>query len=233
MIYQIYQSSPGHARLCEKDFERILRDYLEWLNKAYGKARLYGLESLQTSGSQKKRSLSEVFIPLSLQRFAPPKRAEVEEHARNFKGDMFAEQRAFLALVDQKREGGKSIRTDALLTLGERMAVIGSAGSGKSTLLAYFAAMFAEHELSGSNLRFNYQRNAKPLCRWSFLCAIAESIYDCVRDRQPPPWSTCAQGPLRALCYGISRNAVRRFAWQTNRLPRNFLTDCFWEAVVW
>ena len=163
VIYQIYQSSPGHAQLGEKDFERILRDYLEWVNKAYGKARLYGLESLQTSGSQKKRSLSEVFIPLSLQRFAPPNRAEVEEHARNFKGDLFAEQRAFLALVDQKREGGEAIPTDALLTLGERLAVIGGAGSGKSTLLAYFAAMLAEHELSGASLPIQLPMGRKAL----------------------------------------------------------------------
>jgi len=160
-IFQLYQSPPGKPRLDEKGFERILRDYLEWVRKAYGKARLYGLESIQTSGSQKKRELSEVFIPLSLQRFAPPSRAEVEEHAQNFKGDLFAEQRAFLALVDQKREGGESIPTDSLLTVGKRMAVIGSAGSGKSTLLAYLAAMFAEHELSGAPLPFQIPEKQK------------------------------------------------------------------------
>jgi hypothetical protein len=105
VIYQIYQSSPGQVRLGEKDFERILRDYLEWVNKAYGKARLYGSESLQTSGSQKKRSLSEVFTPLfSLQRFVSPNRAEVEEYARNFKGDIVVRHKAHLLTIETARQ---------------------------------------------------------------------------------------------------------------------------------
>lgn len=162
-IFQVYQSASGKPRLDEAGFERILRNYLEWLHKAYGKARLYGLESIQTSGSQKKRELSEVFVPLSLQRFSPPSRAEVEEHAENFKGDLYAEQRAFLSLVDRRREDGEAIPTKSLLTHGNRLAVIGGAGSGKSTLLAYLAAMFAEHELTGSSLPFQLPEGRKTL----------------------------------------------------------------------
>jgi len=162
-IFQIYQSASGKPRLDEAGFERILRNYLEWLRKAYGKARLYGLESIQTSGSQKKRELSEVFVPLSLRRFSPPSRAEVEEFAENFKGDLYAEQRAFLSLVEQKREDGEAILTESLLTHGNRLAIIGGAGSGKSTLLAYLAAMFAEHELSGITLPFKLPERRKTL----------------------------------------------------------------------
>lgn len=163
VIFQVYQSASGTPRLDEAGFERILRNYLEWLRKAYGKARLYGLESIQTSGSQKKRELSEVFVPLSLQRFSPPSRAEVEEHAENFKGDLYAEQRAFLSLVEQKREGGETIPTESLLTHGSRLAVIGGAGSGKSTLLAYLAAMFAERELTGASLPFQLPEERETL----------------------------------------------------------------------
>lgn len=162
-IFHIYQSASGTPRLDEAGFERILRNYLEWLRKAHGKARLYGLESIQTSGSQKKRELSEVFVPLSLQRFSPPSRAEVEEHAENFKGDLYAEQRAFLSLVEWKRENGEAIPTESLLTHSSRLAVVGGAGSGKSTLLAYLAAMFAEHELTGASLPFQLPEGRKTL----------------------------------------------------------------------
>lgn len=162
-IFHIYQSASGMPRLHEASFERILSNYLEWLRKAYGKARLYGLESIQTGGSQKKRELSEVFVPLSLQRFSPPSRAEVEKHAENFKGDLYAEQRAFLSLVDRRREDGEAIPTESLLIHGNRLAVIGGAGSGKSTLLAYLAAMFAEHELTGKTLPIQLPKERKTL----------------------------------------------------------------------
>jgi formylglycine-generating enzyme required for sulfatase activity len=163
-LYQLYLTpQTKKPRLDEETFERILHNYLDWVRKAYGKARLYGLESIATSGSQKKRELTEIFIPLKLQRFSPPRRAEIEKHARNFEGDHFAEQKAFLALVEEQRKNGDSVATDKLFMLGTKLAVIGGAGSGKSTLLAYLAASLAEHELSSESLPFTLPKSRKTL----------------------------------------------------------------------
>jgi len=43
-ILYICQAPPGRPALSEKDFRRILGEYLRWVCNAYSKARLYGLE---------------------------------------------------------------------------------------------------------------------------------------------------------------------------------------------
>ena len=163
-LYQLYFNAQAKKpRLDEETFGRVLHEYFDWVRKAYGKARLYGLESIATTGSQKKRDLAEIFIPLKLQRFSPPRRAEIEKHASNFDGDEFAEQKAFLVLVEEQRKNGNAVATDQLLTLGSRLAVIGGAGSGKSTLLAYLAASLAAHELTEAALPFSLPKERKTL----------------------------------------------------------------------
>jgi len=71
LYYRVYQSSTGPQALDQLSFERTLRDYLDWVQKAYSKARLYGLESSRTSGGPAIRQLLDVFVPLSLRRFRP------------------------------------------------------------------------------------------------------------------------------------------------------------------
>ncbi len=154
VIYTVYQSAPGKPRLDEEHFNRMLDDYLAWVQKAYGKARLYGLESLQTVGEKPKRRLADVFVPLALQRFTPPKRAEIEKMAQELGADPLARQKAFLKLVETQRQDGEKIALEKLLTLHDRLAVIGGAGSGKSTLLAYLAASLASHLRHGHDLPF-------------------------------------------------------------------------------
>jgi hypothetical protein len=67
-----YEAPAGKAHLSKEEFERTLREYLAWVVKAYGRARLYGLESLPTTREQPRRQLADVFVPLTLRRFSPP-----------------------------------------------------------------------------------------------------------------------------------------------------------------
>ena len=57
-IYHMYQSAPGRKALRQQDVERILGDYLRWVDNAYSKARLYGLESSPTARGRPVRSLA-------------------------------------------------------------------------------------------------------------------------------------------------------------------------------
>ena len=145
-IYHVYQSAPGRMALRQEDVERILGDYLRWVYNAYSKARLYGLESSPTARGRPVRALAEVFVHVTLRRVQPPRRIEVEERARQMQGDAA---RAYLRLVEEKHQEGDTVPLQRLLTLHDRVAVIGGAGSGKSTLLAYLAASLAEAALQG------------------------------------------------------------------------------------
>ena len=145
-IYHIYQSAQGPAALSQDAFERILNDYLGWVHKAYSQARLYGLESLPTAQGRPVRALSQVFIPLSLHRFQPPRREAIEQLAKDLHGD---EARAYLRLAETQQQESAEIRFTELLTLNDRLAIIGGAGSGKSTIVAYLAALLSAAALDG------------------------------------------------------------------------------------
>ena len=148
-----------------------------------------------------------------MQRFSPPHRAEIEKYARNFGGDEFAEQKAFLALVDEQRKKGDAVATDQLLTLGSRLAVIGGAGSGKSTLLAYLAASLAAHELGDAELPFALSANRK-----TFVPLVIPLRYrrEYLRLFQQDPLSKLKD--IRPL---------------TRKSPRSFSTASCVAAVVW
>ncbi len=154
LLFNIYQSPPGDGRLSEEDFRRILREYLEWVYEANRRARLYGLESFQTARGKPVRSLEDVFVPLTLRRFNPPSRDEVEALAQKMGRDPWAEQKAFVELARQRRTEGDEVPLNDILTVSDRVAIIGGAGSGKSTLLKYIAYCLAFHALEGAPLPF-------------------------------------------------------------------------------
>ncbi len=153
-FYTVYRQPPGEAHLSEEQFQRVLSDYLDWASKAYAQARLYGLESVRTAKGRPVRNLAEIFVPLSLGRFRPPSRWEVERAARKLGDDSLAQHRAYLILADKRKQAGESVALADLLTVHHRLAVIGGAGSGKSTLLAYLAFSLAEHARLGAALPF-------------------------------------------------------------------------------
>lgn len=148
-IYQVYQTSPGRTVLTQKDFERVLGDYLHWVQNAYSKTRLYGLESLPTAQGRPVRDLAKVFVPLTLRRVQPPRREEVEQLAEQMQDD---KARAYLRLAEAKQREGDIVPLDRLLTLPNRVAIVGGAGSGKSTILAYLAASLSTAALTGERL---------------------------------------------------------------------------------
>jgi formylglycine-generating enzyme required for sulfatase activity len=150
-----YQTPTGAPRLSQPDFERILKEYLDWVIKAYGRARLYGLESTRVTREQPRRQLADVFVPLSLRRFSAPRRSEIENIAADLKGDPLAAQRAYLKAIENHRGDGAPIPLRELFTLRDRLAIIGSAGSGKSTLAAYLAASLAQSALNGTPPEFD------------------------------------------------------------------------------
>jgi len=125
--WNIYLSAAGRGRLSEEDFQKILNSYLVWVGNTNNKARLWGLESLQVTGDRPVRSLSDVFVPLSLCRFTPPRRDEVEELVGQSTNGL-ERNKAYLRLVEARQHEGQDIDLQALLTSKNRLAVIGGPG---------------------------------------------------------------------------------------------------------
>jgi formylglycine-generating enzyme required for sulfatase activity len=142
-IYKIYKKPSGEKELDNKEFKRVLGEYLRWVYNAYSQARLYGLESLRTTRGPAVRRLKDVFVPISLCRYNPPSRRELQEVEKAGE-DLFTRSLAFAKLMELKQEEGEEIILTNLLTIQDRLAIIGGAGCGKSTLLAYLAAVLAQ-----------------------------------------------------------------------------------------
>jgi energy-coupling factor transporter ATP-binding protein EcfA2 len=150
-IYKIYLAPPGKPALSKDEVERILGQYLRWVSNAYSKARLYGLESLPMAQGRPVRQLKEVFVPLTLRRFRPPRQTDLEELAGKGK-DRIAMARAWMAWTARQEEVGDQVSLEKLLTAADHIAVVGGAGSGKSTLLAYLAVVLTESVQEGGEV---------------------------------------------------------------------------------
>ena len=141
-IYRVYQAPLGRAALTEEDVRRILEEYLRWVRNSYSRARLYGLENSPMAHSQPRRRLQDVFVPLTLCRFQPPRQEELEALAGK-RGDVEALSRAWVAWAGRQPES-EVVPLSQLLTTSKRLAIVGGAGCGKSTLLAYLAVALSE-----------------------------------------------------------------------------------------
>ena len=161
-IYHIYQNAPGRAALDDKQFAQFLSEYQDWIGKAYNRARLYGLEAIQAEHKQVRRTLADVFVPLTLRRFAPLERDEIEWLAKQ-EHDKLAQRRAYLELVQHKRQASEPLELKNLLVENQRLAIIGGAGYGKSTLLAHLAAGLSLHAQTGAPLPFELPNGVKTL----------------------------------------------------------------------
>lgn len=132
-LYQVYQSAPGRARLSEDAFRRVLADYLDWVIREYGHTRLHGLQNLQQTGALS-QPLSQVYTSLTVRH-----RPAVAPG-----GAAFSQRRGgHPELEEEMRTQPEPLDMAALLTLGERVAIIGGAGSGKTTYLSFVAASLA------------------------------------------------------------------------------------------
>ena len=150
-LYQIYQSAPGQAELTEEKFQKILLDYLGWVRREYGYTRLHGLQTLQDTGPLG-RPLSGVYTSLAIRHrpaVVPGGESDFSPRTRHTRQDEIDE-RAEPMLIDMAD----------LLTLGERVAIVGSAGSGKTTYLCFVAASLAA-ALLGESLDIRLKPPAK------------------------------------------------------------------------
>ncbi len=131
-LYQVYQTAPGRTELSEAAFGKVLEDYLGWVVREYGHTRLHGLQTLQRTGSLD-RPLAQVYTSLAVQHrpaVTPGGEAAHRPGRLGIGEEGMADQARPLDMAD-------------LLTLGERIAIVGGAGSGKTTYLSFVAASLA------------------------------------------------------------------------------------------
>ena len=148
-IFHLYQAAPGRGALTEAGFERVLADYLGWVLREYGRARLHGLQSLQGTGAIS-RPLAEVYVSLAARHRPAVTPGDPRRRDRALEMEVRAESRP----VDMAE----------LLTLGDRVAIVGGAGCGKTTYLSFVAAGLAA-ALAGQPLdaRLKPRRPGEPL----------------------------------------------------------------------
>ena len=132
-LYQVYQTAPGKATLDENAFRQVLDNYLDWVKREYGYTRLHGLQSLQNTGALDK-PLSQVYTSLVAQH-RPAVRPGGDRRAARTRRTGEAE--------SETMPEPQPVDMAALLTLGEKIAIVGGAGSGKTTYLSFVAATLA------------------------------------------------------------------------------------------
>ena len=130
-IFHIYQVAPGRSRLSETEFERVLNDYLGWVLREHGRARLHGLQSLQDTGPIN-RPLSAVYVSLVAQHRPAVMPGDLTRRGRRAGGQ-----------EPDEMAGPQPVDMADLLTLGDRVAIVGGAGCGKTTYLSFVAASLA------------------------------------------------------------------------------------------
>jgi len=141
-LFQVYQAPPGRAELTEAEFGDVLADYLGWVVREYGYTRLHGLQSLQRTGALD-RPLGQVYTSLAVRhRPAVLPGGDVPHGARPDR-----------SYAEEGEPAGEPQPVDMadLLTLSERIAIVGGAGSGKTTYLDFVAASLA-YALTGAPL---------------------------------------------------------------------------------
>ena len=160
-VVNVYRAPAGAGKLGPADLKRILGEYLRWVRDAYDDARLFGLESAPTARPVPRPSLTDIFIPLTLRRFNPPGRREREETLRDKRGlDWYL---AWRDLFHAEGRAGEVVALADLLTLSDRIAIVGGAGSGKSTVLAYLAATLARAAATGEPLPYRLPGKDLPI----------------------------------------------------------------------
>jgi formylglycine-generating enzyme required for sulfatase activity len=160
-VFNVYRTPAGKGKLSDADLKRILGEYLRWVRDAYDHTRLFGMESAPTARSTPRPELTDIFIPLTLRRFNPPSRREREDALRDRSGlDALL---AWRELSMAEGRVGKIIPPTDMLTLSDRLAIVGSAGSGKSTVLAYLAATLARAAQAGTPLPYRLPTSDIPV----------------------------------------------------------------------
>ncbi len=137
-IYAIYQSASGPAKLSDKEFGRILNEYLTWVMREHDQARLYAIERQPLAPL----SLAMVYTSLKVARHrATPPSPSADRRGRAAPPQVSAQEGEWANAA----QAGKDDTLDMadLLILRNRVAIIGGAGSGKTTYLSFVARSLA------------------------------------------------------------------------------------------
>lgn len=159
--YGHYLSANKDKGLTKRQFHKLLGAYLQWVKQAYNHARLYGVEI--SNFRQPTHALSEVYVPLFFRLYSQLHRNEIDELLNEYKGDPLANQKAYVKAMHRQRSYGKKVHISKLLTLKDRLVIVGGAGSGKSTLLSHLAISLANSMLSDIPSSLTLPANRKQL----------------------------------------------------------------------
>ncbi len=143
---------PTGRKLSAEQAKTYLNGYLSWVRKVYDKAQLFGMENPRTVQQPKRETLIDVFIALTVRRFSPPSRKELAEALRDKVG--LERNLAWFELVRSEERAGEPVALQDLLTVSDRLAIIGGAGSGKSTIMHYLAVTLARAIQEGGALPY-------------------------------------------------------------------------------
>ncbi len=225
-VIQVYHAAAGKPRLSDDEAARILGEYLGWVRLAHDQARLFGggSTSTLTAKPQSVRKLTEVFVPLTLRRFIPPQRQELEKAVAKKAGlDYLLALRA-LDLAPDRR--GEAVPLADLLLTSPRIAIVGGAGSGKSTILSHLAATLARAAQTGEPCPYRLPRPQTPIPLVIPLRYFPAYQDECRRAAgktldDPAPARWLASSP------GICATATR--CWRPRKTSS---TGCCWAAAV-
>ena len=161
-FYDCYCKAPGKTDLSRAEFDQALWAYLDWVKRDYNQARLYA-ERPPRGENLPVRKLEEVFIPLTLRRSTPPLPDDVQKFRDEGDDSEIGKHRAYLRAMERRKREGDKLPMKELLTISNRLAIIGGAGCGKSTLAAYLAYSLAEAAQTGRPLPYALPNGVKTL----------------------------------------------------------------------
>ncbi|MBE2233803.1 MAG: SUMF1/EgtB/PvdO family nonheme iron enzyme, partial [Anaerolinea sp.] len=131
----------ARGELSPQQATAILNGYLGWVRRSYDKIQTFGLENPRQAKQPRIEFLTDVFIPVTVRRFQPPSRSELEAALRGKVG--LERILASHQLTRAEERAGGTVALENLLAISDRLAIIGGAGSGKSTILHHLAVTLA------------------------------------------------------------------------------------------
>jgi formylglycine-generating enzyme required for sulfatase activity len=207
-ICQNYYLAPsGNAALSGAEFDKCLKEYLDWVAQANDQARLFGVESMGSAKGRPNKLLQDVFLPVSLRYFAPLSRRELEEIEAQ--AELHEKKRVYLKKIKQKQAAGALVELPDLLVSSSRLAVIGGPGCGKSTLLAYLSLALARQVETGTCF---FKLPKAPLVPVLIPLRYYRQYKElCAQKADPDPDKAC-WGTLRGFIpWYINRYSTRNF----------------------
>lgn len=148
-IRNVYLQAPGEPALDDAAFEQVLGRYLTWVCNRYGKLRLRGIEQREQPALS--LTLDDVYV--SLVASVTPERQRARRPGKDS--------------TDLSETHVEQVEMNRLLSLGDRLMIVGGPGSGKTTYLHTIASALAnalQHGNSAFTCRIEACTTAHPMC---------------------------------------------------------------------